>query len=104
MIREGGAGRTTAAPANSGAAGGPSARTKVPCGVDYSGTQARGVHRPVRDFAHASERPRTVKGDFSGIAQRFSVRLERLLEWAATRYDMIPTSHLPPPGAVERDA
>jgi hypothetical protein len=45
--------------------------------------------------------PAAVKGDFP---QKFSMRLERLLEWAATCYDMMPKINIPSPGAVERDA
>src|SRR5262249_24074394 len=32
--------------------------------------------------------PAAVKSDFSAMAQNFSKRLERLLKWAATRYDI----------------
>jgi Protein of unknown function (DUF2806) len=44
--------------------------------------------------------PAPVKGDFSGIPQKFSMRLERLLEWAASRYDMMPKINIAPPGPV----
>ena len=39
--------------------------------------------------------PAAVKSDISGIAQKFSERLERFVEWAATRYDITPTTMYP---------
>lgn len=46
--------------------------------------------------------PAPVKeGDFSGIEQKFSERLGRLLKWAATRYDLRLAGYVPEPSGVE---